>query len=300
MKIESTSNWMPAYIGLGAMKAGSGWLNQCLWEHPEIEPAKIKEVHFFDSTASFKKGLPHYQTFFPNKSQKTFGEITPSYLSEPEVPERIFGMFPEVKLIACLRNPVDRAWSQYNYGLAMQGRVSAYKDFREAIEHDRSLVDNGLYAEQLRRYLSLFKSEQIKVFLYEDLISNPVETVQDLYKFIGLNDTTYVPTAATKRFNQTGGRVAKVKNKFVWKYLLKARTALHHAPRIEQFIKNTDIISNVKKKLRTTEGSTKDTAVTKSRPSMSIDDKQYLLNKFSDDTSSLEGLLGRSLDSWKS
>ena len=300
MKIESNSDWMPAYIGLGAMKAASGWLNQCLWEHPEVEPAKVKEVHFFDSVASFKKGRQHYRTFFPPHTHKLFGEITPSYLYEPEVPERIFNMFPEVKLIACLRNPVDRAWSQYNYGLAMQGRVTVYKNFRQAIEKDYSLINNGRYAEQLKRYLSFFKKEQIKVFIYEDLTSNPVETVQDLYKFIGLRDATYVPTAATKRFNQTGGRVVKIKNKFVWQHLLKARTVLHRAPRIEKYIKNTGIIFDVKKKLTSIESPTTGTVDHKSRATMPNEDKQYLLDQLSDDISSLEDMLDRQLTTWKS
>jgi len=300
MKIESNSDWMPAYIGLGAMKAGSGWLNQCLWEHPEIEPAKVKEVHFFDSDASFKKGQPHYRTFFPEDSQKLFGEITPSYLSEPEVPERIFSLFPEVKLIACLRNPVDRTWSQYKYGLAMQGRVTVYKNFREAIENDRSLINNSRYAEQLKRYLNFFENEQIKVFMYEDLTSNPVETVQDLYKFIGLHDTMYVPSAATKKFNQTGARAVKIKNKFVWQHLLKARAALHRAPRIEKIIRNTGVISNVKKKLTSIERSTTGTVEHKPRETMAPEDKEYLLDQLRDDISSLEDILGRQLTTWKS
>ena len=300
MKIESNSNWMPAYIGLGAMKAGSAWLNQCLWEHPEIEPAIRKEVNFFNSADSFKKGVTHYRTFFQEDSDKLFGEITPHYLFEPEVPERIYRLFPRVKLIVCLRNPVDRAWSHYKYGLATQGRVTVYKDFREAIEKDHSLIDYGRYAEQLKRYFNFFEKEQIKVFLYEDLTSNPVETVQDIYEFIGLRDTMYVPAAATARFNETGGRVVKISNKFLWRYLLKARTVLHRAPTIEKHIKNTGIISDVKKKFRTFEGSTADTVKHKSPTAIPYEDKQYVLEKLSNDICSLEDILGRRLTTWKS
>ena len=99
------------FIGLGAQKAGTSWVYACLYEHPEIH-APIKELHFF-SRDRFSKGKDWYESHFSHRKEgQKVGEFSTSYLYSKETPERIKELYPEVKLIAIVRNPVTRAYSQ--------------------------------------------------------------------------------------------------------------------------------------------------------------------------------------------
>ena len=135
------------------MKSASSWINNCLWEHPEITPALTKELHFFDDDSNYKKGVEYYLTFFNPAEGTITGEITPSYLYDTKVPSRIYSNFPNVKLVVCLRNPADRAWSEYRYAVETSGRLSIYGSFLDAISNDSSLIDHGRYAQQIKGFL---------------------------------------------------------------------------------------------------------------------------------------------------
>ena len=99
----------PDFIGIGASKAASSWIFSCLKEHPEICVSSKKEINFFNKPYNYNKGIEHYKSFFkhcPKKSIK--GEFTPNYINSTQVPQLIHKHFPNVKIIACLRNPIDK------------------------------------------------------------------------------------------------------------------------------------------------------------------------------------------------
>jgi hypothetical protein len=112
----------PSIIIIGAQKSGTSSLFYYLGQHPQIIPSYKKEVHFFDgglnpNVDNFNKGEPWYRSHFPLKrntinNQKAF-EASPLYLFNPLSPQRIYELIPEVRLIAVLRNPVERAISHY-------------------------------------------------------------------------------------------------------------------------------------------------------------------------------------------
>ena len=174
-----------------------------------------------------------------------------------------------------------------------------YRNFRHAIENDRTLINNGRYAEHIARYLQFFKSDQLKLFTYEDIKNNPVGTIQDVYKFLGLKNINFVPIAAEQRHNQTGGRRARIKNQFIWNQLLKARYYLQYAPKTENIIKNRGLFALVKRKFRIVDGTTKDTPSSVNPDAMKKNDRQYIINQLHDDISSLEKILACNLDAWK-
>src|SRR5579885_1417562 len=113
---------LPDFLIIGGQRCGTSSLYYYLTEHPGIISASTKETHFFDE--SFSKGIGWYRAQFPSSFQKMYvtnvlkrdfltGEGTPYYILYPHAPRRTFEIVPHVKLIALLRNPVERAHSQY-------------------------------------------------------------------------------------------------------------------------------------------------------------------------------------------
>jgi len=295
---EDNHEWVPAYIGLGAQKSASSWLSKCIREHPEFSTNQKKELHFFDADTNYNKGIKYYRSLLSNEPGLLTGEITPAYLYERKAPARIHKHFPDAKLIVCLRDPSDRAWSHYNYGLQMHGRLSVYSSFREAFESDRSLADNGRYGEQLESYLAYFSKDQIKIIFYEDLRTKPVQTIQDVYKFIGVKDPNYIPTTITTRVNNTQKKAVTLKHEKIWLFMLKIRGLLHRYPKIESLLKSHGLISWLKHKVRKEIHSDVSSTTTKTIH-MSTSDRQLVLKELKTDIEKLENITGRSLDHWK-
>src|SRR6056297_310721 len=163
----------PDFIGIGTMKAASSWIFYNLKKHPEICGAKRKEVHFFDRH-KYKKGLKFYSKFFKHCDEnKIKGEFTPSYIYDKEAPGRIHDNLPEVKIIACLRNPVDRAYSEYRFSIEKKGKLRWYSGFLTALQKDRTFREKGFYYKQLKKYFNLFPKENIKIMIFDDLKRDP-------------------------------------------------------------------------------------------------------------------------------
>jgi len=294
------SQWEPSFIGLGAQKSASAWLSHCLREHPEVHIDDKKEMHFFDSDTSYRKGIEYYKSLFSKKNYLLSGEITPAYLYEKVVAARIQEHFPNAKLIVCLRNPADRAWSHYRYGIKVQGRLSTYSSFSEAFKSDRSLAENGRYGEQLQRYLDLFDKEQIKIVFHEDIRSDPIDTIQDIYSFIGVADTKFIPIAATQRVHSTQSIVVSLKHAKTWVILLKLRNYLHKFPKFESFLKTRGFITLIKTVVRTGTKEIDEESLQRAPKQMSESERQLVIDELLTDIIKLEKITGRDLDHWKS
>ncbi len=189
----------PNFIIIGAQKGGTTSLYRYLTEHPEIGGASKKEVHFFDR--SYDKGMDWYLAHFPRRGEfPVVGEASPSYLFHPEVPGRVRRAVPDAKLIALLRNPVDRAFSQYQMNVR---KGFEPLPFEEAIDReperlrlaaDRSTTQwryssylaRGLYAEHLEWWLAAFPRGQLLVLRSEDFFARPEEGLAEALAFLGL------------------------------------------------------------------------------------------------------------------
>ena len=215
----------PQFIIVGAQKAGTTSLYGMLTTHARIHPARTKEVRFFDEY--YHHGPRWYLSHFPPAwtiPQATItGEATPYYLSDPRVPARIRAMLPDAKIVAILRDPVDRAISHYfqvrrrgrePLPIAEAMRAEAGRLAREISrmgEDERYLSRpfrrwgyqaTGRYAEQLDRYLALFPREQVLIIRSEDFFARPQEQANRLFEFLGVA-TIDVP-AGSVRLNQGG------------------------------------------------------------------------------------------------
>lgn len=175
------------FIGLGAQKSGTSWAYACLYEHPQI-CAPIKEIHFF-SRPRYENGREWYEAHFKKCDEKKLkGEFSTSYLYSEEAPQRIRAMYPNAKLIAILRNPIDRAYSQYRNAIK-SGEISKTMRFEDYEKSEASVRAQGLYSVQLARYFALFPKEQILVLVYEDIKKDPIAFMKRIYQFLGVDDT---------------------------------------------------------------------------------------------------------------
>ncbi|QXD16194.1 sulfotransferase domain-containing protein [Rhodocaloribacter litoris] len=180
-------------------------------------------MHFFDR--HYKKGLLWYRTFFPLKyvhGSRVTGEASPSYLFHPVVAKRIHENLPDVKLIAVLRNPVDRAYSHYQHtkrkGFEELSFAEALAEEAErtAGEEERMLEDpeyhshafyaysyvaRGLYARQLERYFELFDRGQVYVVQSEVMLSNPQQVVDEVSRFLDLEPRPIADVRVRNRGN---------------------------------------------------------------------------------------------------
>ena len=158
---------LPGFLGIGAQRSGTTWLDHRLRSHPQIYlPTLRKEVHFFDEY--YDRGLAWYGRFFPSAEKalayRAIGEITPKYLYAPEAPARIRECLPGCKLIAILRNPADRAYSQYGLSVKNAGESRFFEDFL-AVRPEA--FQRGLYGRQVGRFLDCFPRKDLLVLIFE-------------------------------------------------------------------------------------------------------------------------------------
>jgi hypothetical protein len=214
---------LPAFLIIGAQRAGTTTFFDALRRHPDIAPPRSvdravawdKELHFFDE--KFEKGLDWYRSFFPLKALRDVrralgrdliaGESTPYYLFHPAVPERVASAIPDMRLVVILRDPVERAYSHYQLMRRMGRERLSFEDaldaeeerlagererllvdpsFRARHHRNHSYVSRGLYAEQLERWLTYFPREQLLVLAAEDLRTRGGKVYAEALGFLGV------------------------------------------------------------------------------------------------------------------
>lgn len=188
---------IPNFLVIGAQKSGTTWLYRHFWQHPEIfvseEKWGKKEIHYFDR--EFHRGIGWYLEHFKGAdSYKAIGEVTPSYLYFPQCAERIYNLLPNVNLIAVLRNPVYRAFSQYKMVLRKQGCDPGKLPLQKACMQFPAILHRGMYADQLKRYFNLFGKKQFLILFYDDLVKSPDNFLTQVFEFLDVQkmDTNYL------------------------------------------------------------------------------------------------------------
>lgn len=176
----------PNYIVGGVQKGGTTSLHAYLAQHPQVCVAKKKELNFFNS--QWDKGTQWYSMHFRHcLGARAIGETSPLYLWNREVPGRMKRALPRIKLIFLLRNPTDRAFSNYLFNISRLA-WDPFEPFHEAIHTDkgqRHLVSKGFYSSQLRGFFRHFSQEQIRLFASERLKTDPDPVLSECYSFIG-------------------------------------------------------------------------------------------------------------------
>jgi hypothetical protein len=213
---------LPDFIIIGAAKAGTTSLYGWLCEHPFVAPASHKEVHFFDY--NYYRGLEWYRRHFPlERDRAAFaaehgrpfitGEASPPYISHQWAPQRAARTLPRAKLLLTLRNPVDRAYSQFQ--MSRREGEEPLESFLEAVEAEGqrlapelehvcrdhrynswpigcwSYLLRSRYVEGVERWLGMFPREQLHVLTLEQMATNPQRTLDGVHEFLGLPPHAY-------------------------------------------------------------------------------------------------------------
>jgi hypothetical protein len=178
-----------------------------------------KELRYFSNIAPQLKDVPHqyihesissleeYKFFFDGvTNERVIGESSPTYLYTPGTAENIKVHIPHVKMLAILRNPVDRAYSAYTH--ALREWKEPAKSFKEALTLENQRIDAGwgmlwhyvnagFYYQQLTHYYQHFDPSQIKVVLYDDLVNDPYKLLEDLFLFLEV-DANFKPDISSR------------------------------------------------------------------------------------------------------
>ncbi len=206
------NNFKIDFIGIGAKKAATTWIFECLKEHPEICASNKKETCFF--SRGYHKGINFYKQYFKHcGNNKIIGEYSNEYLSDEKSATRIKKHFPNVKIIVCLRNPVDRFISHYLFNKSRKENIRnktnyLAKKMKDEWQNEKKLLNEGLYYKHLKKYFDLFPAKNIKILLYEDIKKNPQKFIQSLFEFLEVKKN-FIPKNLKIKINATTNKGRK-------------------------------------------------------------------------------------------
>jgi len=283
------------FIGIGAEKCGTTWVADRLKSHPEVCLSEPKEIHYFNKKTSYihgrlnknyKKSFAWYKKHFSHCSRdKKIGEFSTFYLYDRRAPKLIKQKFPGVKLIVCLRDPIDRAYSQYQ--MYKNYFKKENRKFEDVIKEEPEYLEKGLYYKQLKHYLKYFKKSQILILFLEDIKEKPKEQIKKLYEHLELSDTSFVPSESNNRSNPP----KSIKSNFVIEMMKLVSNTLifFNLTKLLHFLKQV----GVKRKLVSLFSQSYD------YDPINPSTRKQLLPFFEDDIRRLEKLLNKDLSSWK-
>jgi hypothetical protein len=296
---------MPTFLLIGAMKAGTTILYQALAQHPEVYMSPVKEPNFFafaEDPPSFNAPLDRqdgginektisdpeqYEALFDGaEPDQARGEASHTTLYWPQAPANVQRFAPEAQLVAILRNPVERAYSEYLHFVrdgkepldSFEAALDAEPERIEANWAFGRYVDRGRYHEQLLRFYDRFEASQIRVFLFDDFREDPQSVVEDFFSFIDV-DPGFSPDLS-RRVNKSGvPRSRIVQETFSRLQALKDRIR----PVIPQPV--IDYALSLRN-------------ANLEKPTLSPAVRERLVDTFRPEVERLEGLLDRDLSHW--
>ncbi|NEP57516.1 MAG: sulfotransferase [Symploca sp. SIO2G7] len=292
---------LPTFLLIGIQKAGTTSIYEYLKQHPQVYVSPVKETNFLEKDWSkippnsrkkrkidtFEK---YSQLFQAVTDEIAIGEASPNYLFHYQSSAQLIQHYlPQAKMIAILRDPAERAHSDY------------LMHIREGINEDISLAEQikfrtnssftikkGFYYTPIKHYYETFGKEQIKIYLYEDLCNNPVALMQDIYQFIGV-DSNFCPDTAKKY------QVAQPpKVKFVNTLLRKQNLPRTIVASVLRYLLPLTIRQSIRSSLINLNSTDK-----KQAP-FSPEDRQQLVALYREDILQLQDLIQRDLSSWLS
>ncbi|XP_059477521.1 heparan sulfate glucosamine 3-O-sulfotransferase 6-like isoform X2 [Neocloeon triangulifer] len=204
---ENRTQKFPTTYLIGAPRCGTVALMDFLGLHPEVQIVET-EIHYFDKY--FSNGIDWYKSNMPlsTKYQEVI-ERCNSYFTNPAVPERIFKARPDAKIILGVRDPIERAVSEYAE-MAEEARGKFYKPFREfafdqgnlgKMNENWTVLQTGMYAKHLKPWFKYFPRHQIYIYTAEELVTNPAKIIKDLQVFLQIR---YYLRADRFKINGTG------------------------------------------------------------------------------------------------
>jgi hypothetical protein len=315
----SISEKQPNFFVVGTVKGGTTSIHRYLSNHPQIYMSPIKEVNYFSdefiNKNNFAKDYKHdinvniekylagdrkhpvhiahiadqqtYNKLFDRvENQKAIGEMSLSYMLYGGVAEKIFNFNPNSKIVMILRDPAERAFSQYIMNLK-QGKILT-QDFLKEIrqDDDRSVkgwganhqyLQIGKYYKQVKNYLDVFPKNQVKIILYDDYKKDAAATIKDLFEFLNVEKEFQIDTTA--KYNESG---------------------ISRFSRLNYFLNHLGIIGWLKRLLpyQSRAFLKKILYAEKNIPQMSLEERKWLVEYYREDIMSLQKLVNLDLSPW--
>ncbi|MGI8951194.1 MAG: sulfotransferase family protein [Chitinophagaceae bacterium] len=295
----------PNFLIIGPPKCASTSLHYYLAQHPQVYMSAVKETNFF--THDYNKGIEFYERYFAKAGNaKAVGEATPSYSFLPFAADRIKKNYPQIKLILCFRNPMERAFSNW---LMLSDAGVEKATFRDALEINlkqlnyinfegdkgaeiwdnrrynidigekwiRTYIQPGMYSQILKNYLLRFNQKQIKYFFLDDFKYNFDETMKDLFAFLEIDNNFVIPVKEEQNYFYNR-KVFRILNKTIG-------------------IKNTKLLAKqVPKNFKNIFKQKKQNI--KEIPKLNNADKFFLWEIYKSDIAELEKFTGKTLTNW--
>ena len=192
-----SNNSKPNFLYIGASKAGSSWIFECMREHPEVYVPEAKDLQFFDR--HYRKGLDWYFSYFNGKEKfKARGELSHDYFLFPDTAEKIReDLGPNLKFILSLREPLDKMISSYKYAkstyLSNEVTFDSFfwqddKSLKAGRHRDHNMrKESALYAKNIEPFLRFYPKEKFLILFFDDLKNNPGAFIRKIYDFLGVN-----------------------------------------------------------------------------------------------------------------
>lgn len=275
-------------IGIGAQKAGTTSLWATLRHQPWFTGAQTKELHYFNF--NHHRGVTWYRDQFPPPAPgRVRGEITPDYLRSRAAPLRMYRYNPRLRLVAILRNPVDRALSAFLHARRL-GAIPRSRTFEEALALETprygspwsDLVEGGLYFRQLLRFREHFPPEQLHVALFEELTDPSHPALEGTIEFIAGPGMAISPVRHLHRNPFRPGRLPRVQRNLRAGARLVQRSG---------FTRSGQRLNAAAVKLL---GGPQE-----QRPEMDRATRALLLERFAPENAALATLLGKDLRRWE-
>lgn len=294
---------LPNFLIIGAAKSGTTALYHYLRQHPQVYMSPQKETNFFafegqkarfngpgdeDTSNAVITTLDAYEEQFADVSDEVaVGEASPWYLYSERAAENIHRRVPDAKLIAVLRNPVDRAFSSYLHVVRHDRENLSFEEGllaeEERIARGWELVWHyrraGLYAEQIERFLRLFDREQMRFYLYDDLKKDSDAFLVQVYEFLGVDPSFVADTSL--RPNATG----VPKNRLVQRLMFQ--------PNPLKTVARAVLPDQIRYDLSQRLGQ-----LSVVKPTLGDDTRRKLLREFKDDILALQDVTGLDLSVW--
>jgi hypothetical protein len=217
---------IPNFIIVGAAKAGTTAIYHYLLQHPQVYLTPLKETNYFAlagqqlafrgpgdedyvNRLSITDEASYRSQFDGVRDEIAIGEASPLYLYHPQAAARIHDALPDAKIIAILRNPIDRAYSAFLH--LVRDNREVHRDFEQALaqepariadnwEHIWHYLSMGRYYEQVKRYYDTFPHEQVRVYLYRDLRTDCTTLLRDTLNYLQVDPDFRFDTAT--RYNE--------------------------------------------------------------------------------------------------